>query len=167
MTDAFWNKRAKKYDEEIKKHEAVYQRTVAATVSLLSHSDTVLDLGCASGEFALDIAPHVRYVHGIDPAAAMIELATTKEGSRQVSNVGFEQADLFSAGLEERGITAVLAFSVLHLVPSIGSALGRIHTLLPTGGSIGLRDALSGGARYSFQVVRWFCAESWTCPTHS
>ena len=51
-----------------------------------------------------------------------------------MSNVGFEQADLFSAGLEERGITAVLAFSVLHLVPSIGSALGRIHTLLPTGG---------------------------------
>ncbi len=134
MADAFWDKRARKYDEEIKKHEAAYQRTVAATKVLLSQSDVVLDVGCASGEFALAIAPHVRYVHGIDPAAAMIKLAIAKAGSRQVSSVGFEQADVFAAGLDERSITAVLAFSVLHLVPDIASALERIHTLLPPGG---------------------------------
>lgn len=52
--------------------------------------DVVLDLGCAAGEHALKLAPHVARVVGIDNSAAAIELARAR--ASQVSNVEFVQA---------------------------------------------------------------------------
>ena len=66
MTAKFWDKRTQKYNDDIEKHDAVYSQTIESTKLLLSTSDVVLDLGCASGELSLDIAPHVQRVHGID-----------------------------------------------------------------------------------------------------
>ena len=72
MTAKFWDKRAQKYNDEIEKHDAAYLQTIESAKSLLSRSDVVLDLGCASGEFSVDIAPYVRSVHGIDTSTKMI-----------------------------------------------------------------------------------------------
>jgi len=51
-----------------------------------------------------------------------------------MDNVTFEAADVFHRSLDAHGCTAVLAFSVLHLVEEIGSVLRRVNELLPTGG---------------------------------
>ncbi len=61
-----WDDRARKYDDEITRHDSLYARTVGAATSLLRASDVVLDLGCGSGEIILDIASRVRRVRGID-----------------------------------------------------------------------------------------------------
>jgi len=66
MNATFWDKRSKKYDDNIKKHDFIYEKTIDSTRSLLNNSDVVLDFACASGEMSLDIAPHVQRVHGID-----------------------------------------------------------------------------------------------------
>ncbi len=78
MTAEFWDKRAKKYDDEIRKHGAVYVQSIESAKLLLSIADVALDLGCGSGEYSLDIAPVVRHVHGIDTSTNMIALATAK-----------------------------------------------------------------------------------------
>jgi ubiquinone/menaquinone biosynthesis C-methylase UbiE len=134
MTAKYWDKRAEKYDDLVRKHDAVYQRTIASAKSLLSTSDVVLDLGCATGEYSLDIAPFVRRVHGIDTSANMIALATKKISDRSIGNATFAAADVFDRPLDGRGFTAVLAFSVLHLVGEIRPVLGRVNELLPKGG---------------------------------
>ncbi|MCX6557003.1 MAG: methyltransferase domain-containing protein [Candidatus Aminicenantes bacterium] len=134
MTAKFWDKRAERYDDLIQKHDAVYHRTIASAKSLLSTSDIVLDLGCASGEYSLDIAPFVRRVHGIDTSATMIALATEKTSDRSIGNVTFAADDVFDRALDGRGFTAVLAFCVLHLVEEIRPVLGRVNELLPAGG---------------------------------
>jgi len=134
MTTEFWDKRARKYNDEIEKHDAVYMQTIESTKSLLSASDIVLDLGCASGEFSLDIAPYVRRVHGIDTSTNMIAMATEKATARSASNVTFASIDLFERSLDAHGYTRVLAFSVLHLVDDLPAVLGRVNRLLPTGG---------------------------------
>ena len=67
MKATFWDKRSKKYDDDIKKHDSLYEKTIDSTESLLTNSDVVLDFACGSGEMSLDIAPHVQRVHGIDP----------------------------------------------------------------------------------------------------
>ena len=54
MTADFWDKRARKYDDAVQRHDAVFDRTVASVKTLLSTSDVVLDLGCASGEYGLE-----------------------------------------------------------------------------------------------------------------
>ncbi|RPI00326.1 MAG: class I SAM-dependent methyltransferase [Calditrichaeota bacterium] len=134
MITDFWDKRAKKYDDAIRKHDAVYDRTIASAKSLLSTSDVVLDIGCASGEYSLDIAPYVQRIHGIDISTNMIALATKKTSDRSIDNVTFDAADVFDRSLDAHGYTAVLAFSVLHLVEGIRSVLCRVNELLPTGG---------------------------------
>lgn len=134
MTAAFWNKRAQKYNDAIEKHDAVYVQTIESTKSLLSTSDVVLDLGCASGEFSLDIAPRVQRVHGIDTSTNMIAIATEKANDRSVGNVTFDPTDVFDRSLDAQRYTGVLAFSVLHLVDDLRAVLGRVNELLPAGG---------------------------------
>ena len=95
MTTRFWDKRARKYKHEIEKHDAVYMQTIESTKSLISASDVVLDLGCASGEFSLDIAPCVQRVHGIDTSTNMIALATKKATDHSAGNVTFASTDAF------------------------------------------------------------------------
>ena len=130
----FWDKRAKKYDDLVQKHEADFQKTIAEVRSLISATDVVLDLGCASGEYSLELAPLARSVHGIDTSANMIALATKKAGERSLGNATFAVTDVFDRSLAARGITAALAFNVLHLVEDIRPVLGRISELLPAGG---------------------------------
>lgn len=134
MTEEFWDKRAKKYDDAVRKHDAVYDQTIASAKSLLSTSDVVSDVGCASGEYSLDIAPFVKRVHGIDTSTNMIGLATKKASDRSIDNVTFDPANVFDRSLDAHSYTAVLAFSVLHLVESMRSVLRRVNELLPTGG---------------------------------
>lgn len=134
MATGFWDRRATKYDLEIGKHGADYVETLARTKALLSVREVVLDLGCASGEIALGIAPFVQSVHGIDTSSGMIALAAKKAGDRAIENVAFDAVDVFDRSLDARGHTAVLAFGVLHLVEELRPVLCRVHELLPTGG---------------------------------
>jgi len=134
MSTKFWDKRAQKYDDDIGKHGAVYTRTIERTKSLLSTSDVVLDLGCASGEFSLDIVPRVQSVRGIDTSTNMIAMATQKASDRSVDNVAFDPTDVFDRSLDAHCYTAVLAFSFLHLAEDIHSVLSRVNQLLPTDG---------------------------------
>jgi len=93
MTAKFWDKRAQKYNDDIEKHDGVYMQTMESMKSLLSTSDIVLDLGCASGEFSLDIASRVQRVHGIDTSTNMIAIATKKASDRSVDNVTFDSTN--------------------------------------------------------------------------
>ena len=130
----FWDGRAAKYDEDIRTHDSLYTRTIAGTTSLLTNSDTVLDLGCGSGEIGLDIARHVHQVHGVDVSRKMIDLANQKARDRGVINVEFGQADAFDQGLAGRSFSAVTAFNVFHLVDDIQGVLVRLHDVLEPGG---------------------------------
>ena len=42
--ETFWDKRSKHYDDDIKKHDSLYDKTIDSTKSLLTSSDVVLDL---------------------------------------------------------------------------------------------------------------------------
>jgi len=152
MTAKFWDKRAEKYDDVIQKHDAAYDQTIASAKSLLSTSDVVLDVGCASGEYSLDIAPVVRGVHGIDTSTNMIALATKKASDRRVENVTFGPSDVFDRSLDAHRYTAVLAFSVLHLVEEIRPVLGRVNELLPTGGLFISQTPCMGERSFLFKL---------------
>ncbi len=156
MTAKFWDKRAQKYNDDIEKHDAVYSQTIESTKSLLSISDVVLDIGCASGEFSLDVAPGVQRVHGIDTSSNMIAMATEKASERSLDNVAFNSTDVFDRSLDAHGYTAVLAFNFLHLVEDIHAVLGRINKLLPTGGLLISQTPCLGERGLLFKVFVGF-----------
>lgn len=130
----FWDRRARKYDDEIINHDSQYAKTMQSTVPLLTKSDIVLDLGCASGEICLDLAPQVARVHGIDTSGGMIELANQKVRARGIGNANFSRSDAFDASLEHCSFSIIIAFNVLHLVEDLPGNLDRLHDLLMPGG---------------------------------
>ncbi len=134
MKATFWDKRSKKYDDNIKQHDSIYEQTIDSTKSLLTDSDVVLDFACASGEMSLDIAPHVQRVHGIDLSINMIELANQKARNRQVDNINFNSIDVFDPELESKSFSAIIAFNIFHLLDDTPKVLARLNDLLPTGG---------------------------------
>jgi len=134
MKATFWDKRSKSYEEDIKKHDSLYIKTIDSTVSLLTESDVVLDFACASGEYSLDIAPHVQRLQGIDLSLKMIELANQKARDRQVANVSFGQIVAFDQSLESDSFSAVIAFNIIHLLEDAPRVLARLNDLLAAKG---------------------------------
>ncbi len=130
----FWDKRSKRYDDRIKKHDSLYEKTIDSAKSLLTNSDVVLDFACASGEMSLDIAPHVQRVHGIDLSVKMIELANQKARDRQVANINFDQMDAFDQRLVSKSFSAIIAFNIFHLLDDAPKVLARLNDLLAAGG---------------------------------
>ncbi|MFK7803409.1 MAG: class I SAM-dependent methyltransferase [Anaerolineae bacterium] len=133
QTDNFWDSRAESYDDKIKKGDE-YSKTLFEIKRHLKSSDVVLDFGCASGEFSLDIAADITYLHGIDTSGRMIDLAKKKLQGRRHQNASFSHADLFDESIEKYRYSAVVALNVLHLVDDLPAILDRLTDLLPPGG---------------------------------
>ncbi len=134
MNATIWDKRSKKYDDDIKKHDSVYTKTIDSTKSLLTNSDVVLDFGCASGEMSLDIAPNVQHVHGIDLSVKMIEIANRKTRERQVKNISFDHVDVFDQRLASNSFSTIMAFNIFHLLDDAPKVLARLYDLTSKGG---------------------------------
>jgi len=130
MSTAMWDQRARKYDDAIKNHDDVYDKTIESTKALLNRSDIVLDFACASGEISLDIAPYVQRIHGIDTSAKMIELAKNKSLDRQVDNTSFDQIGVFDSSLASYSFSAIIAFSIFHLVDDAQKVLAQLNDLM-------------------------------------
>ena len=131
---AFWDKKAEQYDAAIRKHDPPFDKTIARSRALLGSSDVVLDLGCGSGEFCVELAPSVQKIHGIDTSAGMIELARQKARDRRLDNATFDQGDLNDCDHPAGAFSAVIAFSILHLVDDAGIVLTGLGKLMKSGG---------------------------------
>lgn len=149
--EEFWDKRAKNYDDKVREHDVSYDRTIEGAKSLLCSSDVVLDVGCASGEMSLDIAPYVKSIHGIDVSGKMIQLARQKALDRQVSNVSFSQGDAIDEGLSRRSFSAIIAFNVFHLLDDVSKTLLRLDELLSSGGLLVSQTPCLGERNWIFR----------------
>lgn len=127
----FWNWIAKRYARTPVADQESYEHKLALTKALLSPTDHILEVGCGTGLTALWHAPHVASVEGTDFSSKMIEIA--QEKARGVANVTFRTAKVDDPPLRLE-YNAVLAMSVLHLLPDPGHAVARLTRLLAPGG---------------------------------
>ena len=134
-SEDFWNKRADGYDAKTVKGPN-YAARIERIKTWLKDTDRVLDVGCASGEITLDIAPHVGDIHGIDTCAKLIEIAARKVQERGIDNARFSRGNASDPSLAEGSFDGITAYSVLHLVDDAGETLDRLHALLKPGGAL-------------------------------
>lgn len=132
--EKFWDRVAGSYDQEEQRDHKKLLGLIEWTKSYLKPTDRVLDFGCGTGWITNEIAGAVQCIQGIDRSEQMIALARNKTATKALSNIRYEQSDLFDAQWEEGTYDAVLAFYVLHLVEEPLVTLQRIHTLLKPGG---------------------------------
>ena len=130
MTAKFWDRRADKYDADIRNHDTLYERTISAVAEILSSEDIVLDVGCGSGEHSVDLATTVQSVHSIDTSSRMIALARDKAIAAEVANMQFDTIDVRDRQINGNTYSAALALNVLHLVEDVEATLERLRDLL-------------------------------------
>ena len=164
MQQEFWDRRARKYNDGISRHDSIYKRTLQSTEKLLNDQDVLLDLGCASGEMSLDLAPHVAKVYGIDTSGGMIELANQKMRARDIRNIDFSHIDAFDKSLEAHSFSAITAFNVLHLVTNLSGVLDRLYCLLTPGGLLVSQTPCLRERNWIFRILVRLAQKSRLCP---
>jgi 2-polyprenyl-3-methyl-5-hydroxy-6-metoxy-1,4-benzoquinol methylase len=131
----FWDKRADRYDAKLYKGPN-YAARLERAAAVFRATDSVLDVGCASGEITLDLAPHVQEILGIDHSSRMVEAANAKARARSIRNARFEQMEPDDPRLAEGAFNVVTAYSVVHLLDDVPAQLGRLRDLLVPGGHL-------------------------------
>ncbi|MCH9693155.1 MAG: class I SAM-dependent methyltransferase [Gammaproteobacteria bacterium] len=133
-SERFWDKASKNYDTTEDRFEEIHSRVRDKTKVHLSATDVVLDYGCGTGTKVCELAGFVSEVLGIDISADMIELAKAKGATHALKNVCFKQSTIFDETLKDASFDVVMAFNMLHTVPSPESVVKRIHEVLKPGG---------------------------------
>ena len=133
--EAFWNMRARNYDQQIgPMYEEAYRKTLENTVKYFQPHFRVLDFACGTGIVTLPMAAHAAHVEAIDISPEMVERIREKVSSQGIENLSVRQLDLFDPALEPGSFDAVTAFNVLCYVEDPQRLLRRIMELLKPGG---------------------------------
>ena len=104
----------------------------------LQPDDVLLELGCASGEHTLQLAPLVRRAVGLDFSPDAIRLARY-EAARQSSKAEFVQGDVADlSAFKDASVTKVLAMDLVEHVPDqvLRSMLAETWRVLAPGGRL-------------------------------
>ena len=130
---AIWNRFAKGYARRPVADPESYERKLAMTAARLTPTMRLLEVGCGTGTTALKHSGRVAHIDATDLSPKMMEIAREKATLAGVTNVDFRVGavdDLPSTGTYD----AVLAMSILHLVPDPPAAVARLADQLTPGG---------------------------------
>jgi ubiquinone/menaquinone biosynthesis C-methylase UbiE len=103
---------------------------------------SVLDCGCGQGSITLDLAELVApgTVVGVDMDVSQLEIARQAATERGITNVSFQQGNVYALPFADATFDAVLAHTLLvHLSDRLG-ALKQLRRVLKSGGMVGISD---------------------------
>jgi ubiquinone/menaquinone biosynthesis C-methylase UbiE len=133
-SERFWDRSAKGFNGRVDADDQAAVATLECARKYLHRNDMVLDFGCAAGKYALEIAPSVEEVWGIDISTEMIKTAKRNAAGSDFSNVRFLRADITDLRLKAESFNIILAFNILHLVGDPVQTLTKIKDLLQPDG---------------------------------
>jgi SAM-dependent methyltransferase len=102
---------------------------------------TVLDYGCATGEFAVRIAPVAKAVYGIDISDVAIEIARERAAKMGLANTQFLTMDAQATAFPDGMFDLVCGAGILHHLDT-RRALTEIARVLKPGGVAIIREPL-------------------------
>ncbi len=110
----------------------------------LGSGDSVIDLGCGTGAFALTAARHCRRVHAVDISPAMLDICRDKARQQGLANIDTHQAGFLTYRHTDEPADAIVSVAALHHLPDFwkGAALTRLAGMLRPGGRLHLFDVV-------------------------
>ena len=128
-----------------------YQREGKEIIALLglNKDQTVIDMGCGTGAFAVHAAKHSRKVYAVDVSKAMLRCARRKAKKEKLDNVEFHRGGFLTYEHKAVPVDAIVSTAVLHHLPDFWKLTGlrRLAQMLKIGGRLYLFDVV-----YSFNV---------------
>jgi len=135
-TDRFWDRIADRYAAKPVPDQAVYERKLQITRTLLHPQAEVLELGCGTGSTALALAPCAGHILATDVSSRMVAIARDKAAAAGIDNVNFQRRGADEIRALDGSVDAVLAHSLLHLVEDWRGVITAAHRMLAPGGAL-------------------------------
>jgi len=107
-----------------------------ATRFRLDSTQTVLDLGCGTGQIAIPLAPHVARVLAVDPEPAMLDEGERLAQERRIGNIDWVLGDSYhldDLGLPE--LTMVMIGAAFHWMDR-DAVLAELNRFVLPGGAV-------------------------------
>ncbi len=139
---------AESYDQSMQKYRDIAGEIQEILGYLdLKRDQTVLEIGCGTGEFALAASGCCARIYAVDLSAGMLRYAQEKAKVRGVHNVSFLQGGFLTYQHQGAPLDAAVTQIALHHLPDFWKqvALIRVAGMLKEGGKLCLRDVV-----YSF-----------------
>jgi putative AdoMet-dependent methyltransferase len=128
-----------------------YQRESEQIIALLDldTDQTVIDMGCGTGAFAIYAAKNSRKVFAVDVSKAMLRYARRKAKKANLDNMEFHRGGFLTYEHKAAPVDAIVSTAVLHHLPDFWKLTGlrRLSRMLSTGGRLYLFDVV-----FSFNV---------------
>jgi len=161
MADArrFWNRISKRYAAGPIADEETYRRKLEETQARFQPDWEILEMGCGTGNTAIEHAAHVAYVTATDFSDKMLDFGRDRAAREGITNVTFDCASVDEIDTT-KPYDAVLMLSLLHLLPDWQGALDKAWALTRPGGifvsSTVCRDSIPWIARLVLRLAAPF-----------
>jgi len=133
-SDKFWDKTARRYAKGPISDEETYQKKLAETQSFFRPDMRIVELGCGTGTTAIHHAPHVHHIDAIDISENMLEIGRGKAREAGIDNITFTRGTLADFNADGASLDAVLALSVIHLLPDRQAVFAEVARILKSDG---------------------------------
>ena len=152
----FWDKRSKVFDEQVLSvYENAYKKTIKRSIPFLKPEDTMLEIGCGTGNATIPLSQYVKKITAIDISEEMMLKAAEKAKEEGRENITFRQKDLLELDIEPESYDVVAAYNVLLYMKNQEKVLEKIYDILKPGGVfLSATDCL--GRNLSKESVRKF-----------
>jgi putative AdoMet-dependent methyltransferase len=110
----------------------------------IKNNDSVLEIGTGTGELALNISAHCKWVVAIDISKTMIHFARMKAENQNKKNIQFCTAGFLTYDNQSELFDVIITQLALHHLPDYWKmmALKRIYSMLKEDGKLYLRDVV-------------------------
>lgn len=110
----------------------------------LQPEEQVLEIGCGTGEFSIELSNYCREITALDISPGMIEFARDKARSRKRDNIKFINGGFLTFDPAEKQFNVIVTQLVLHHLPDFWKliALKNINSMLKPDGKLYLRDVI-------------------------
>jgi ubiquinone/menaquinone biosynthesis C-methylase UbiE len=108
----------------------------------ISADDTLLDIACGTGDWALFCAKKIKHVYGIDISSNMLELAKNKADECNLSNILFKEGDVCNINTNNN-FSLITCRSAFHHFTNYINVFIEMKRLCSNGGKIAIQDIVT------------------------
>ena len=144
MNRTFWDNIAGLYDLAEKTNGKAVRGMAGEVTRRLPENAEFLECAAGTGEISLAAAPFARRVVCTDLSLPMLDRARQKAARQGLTNIEFQQRDLFHLPEEDGTYGAVCAANVLHLLDDPAKAVAELWRVTAPGGILLLPTFLMG-----------------------
>ncbi|MCP4370466.1 MAG: methyltransferase domain-containing protein [Deltaproteobacteria bacterium] len=109
----------------------------------LIEKDTLLDVACGTGEYAIYCAQKINKVCGVDLSNKMIEVAQKNANALQLENLSFQVQDVLKLPFESNQFSIVNCKSAFHHFDDYEMNICEMKRCCKTGGRISVQDIIA------------------------